>query len=182
MDGVTIVAGIQIPSTSLWFLGVVAVHVAMGLMCVAAGIGAMLTAKRRGRHSTLGTVYFWLLLGIFVSSTVLSILRWSEDYHLFILGALSFCAALTARNTIHGRPATRLRLQVHAVGMATSYMLLLTAFYVDNGKNLPVWKDLPPLASWLAPAIIGLPILAYVLFRHPLMRAACRRPDFARDE
>ena len=24
----------------------------------------------------------------------------------------------------------------------------LTAFYVDNGKNLPLWKELPEIAFW----------------------------------
>jgi hypothetical protein len=33
--------------------------------------------------------------------------------------------------------------------MGTSYIALLTAFYVDNGKNLPLWSHLPNLAYWL---------------------------------
>src|SRR5713226_5732494 len=33
----------------------------------------------------------------------------------------------------------------HIVGMGLSYVLLLTAFYVDNGKNLPLWNRLPPI-------------------------------------
>jgi hypothetical protein len=169
MDGVTTVAGIPIPSTSLWFLGVVAVHVAMGLVCVVTGIGAMLSRKGRGRHSTFGTVYYWFLLGVFATSTALSIVRWAEDYHLFVLGALSFVAALVARWTIRHRPITRMRLRVHLVGMATSYILLLTAFYVDNGKNLPIWKDLPTIAYWLGPAAVGLPLIIYALLRHPLL-------------
>lgn len=169
MDGVT-VAGIPIPSTSPWFLSVVAVHVAMGLVCVVAGIGAMLSTKGRGRHSTFGTVYYWFLLGVFISATALSIARWAEDYHLFVLGALSFGAAFTARRTLRLGPATRSRLSVHITGMAVSYILLLTAFYVDNGKSLPIWRDLPTIAYWLVPGIVGLPVLAYALVRHPLMR------------
>ncbi len=170
MDEVTVVAGIPVPSTSAWFLSVVAVHVAMGLVCVVAGIGAMLSKKGRGRHSTFGTVYFWFLLGILLSSTALSISRWTEDSPLFVLGVLSFGAAFTARRTLRARPATRRRLQVHAAVMASSYILLLTAFYVDNGRNLPIWRDLPPIAYWLAPALFGLPLVAYVLLRHPLMQ------------
>jgi hypothetical protein len=27
--------------------------------------------------------------------------------------------------------------------MSLSYVVMLIAFYVDNGKQLPVWKDLP---------------------------------------
>jgi len=45
-------------------------------------------------------------------------------------------------------------------------------FLVDNGKFLPVWRALPPLALWFVPSVIGLPILVYNLIRHPLVRRA----------
>jgi hypothetical protein len=56
--------------------------------------------------------------------------------------------------------------------MGVSYTLMLTAFYVDNGKNLPVWRDLPSIAYWLGPSLVGLPILLFVLSRHPVVRAS----------
>jgi hypothetical protein len=40
---------------------------------------------------------------------------------------------------------------VHVNAMGLSYVLLLTAFYVDNGKNLPLWRRLPPIAYWVIP-------------------------------
>jgi len=170
MDGVTTVAGIPIPSTSTWFLSVVGIHVVMGLVCVVAGIGAMLSRKGRGRHSTFGTVYFWFLCGVFISATALSIARWQHDYHLFVLGALSFGAAVMARYMIRRLPFSRLHLRMHVIGMGMSYILLLTAFYVDNGKSLPIWKDLPSIVYWLGPAVVGLPLLIRALLRHPLVR------------
>jgi hypothetical protein len=33
--------------------------------------------------------------------------------------------------------------------MGLSYILLLTVFYVDNGKSLPLWKELSPITYWL---------------------------------
>jgi hypothetical protein len=144
----------------------------MGLMCVVAGIGAMLSEKGRGRHSGFGTTYYWFLFGVFVSATALAISRWDEDYHLFVLGVLSFAAAFVARQMVRRGPRTRSRLRIHVGGMATSYVLLLTAFYVDNGKNLPLWRELPPIFYWLGRAMIGLPLLVYVLLRHPLVRRA----------
>jgi len=54
--------------------------------------------------------------------------------------------------------------------MGASYVLLLTAFYVDNGKSLPLWRELPPIAYWLLPAAIGLPLIIRALFWHPLPR------------
>jgi hypothetical protein len=48
--------------------------------------------------------------------------------------------------------------------------LLLIAFYVDNGHSLPLWKELPPMAYWLLPATIGVPLILHALLRHPLAR------------
>ena len=50
-----------------------------------------------------------------------------------------------------------------------AFILLLTAFYVDNGPHLPLWRSLPPLAHWLLPGVIGFPVLIWVLRRHPLI-------------
>jgi hypothetical protein len=47
---------------------------------------------------------------------------------------------------------------------------MLTAFYVDNGKSLPLWKDLPAMAYWLLPAVVGIPLIVRALVRYPLAR------------
>ena len=39
--------------------------------------------------------------------------------------------------------------------MGASYVLLLIAFCADNGKQLPIWKDLPHCTYWLFPAAGG---------------------------
>ena len=99
--------------------------------------------------------------------SVLSAMQWTEDAHLFFLGVSSFTAAT------FGRLARRVRwtgwLEHHMVGMGSSYILLLTAFYVDNGPHLPFWRHLPSLVYWVAPSIVGLPILIRALLRHPLV-------------
>lgn len=95
----TTVAGIEVPSTSPIFLTVVGFHVLMGLACVVTGAITMLSPKRQGRHPTFGTVYFWCLSAVCASATALSVVRWAQDYHLFILGALSFAAALVGRTS-----------------------------------------------------------------------------------
>jgi hypothetical protein len=53
--------------------------------------------------------------------------------------------------------------------MGLSYILLLFAFYVDNGKQLPVWKDLPAFTYWLLPFAGGTPFIGWALLRHPLV-------------
>lgn len=167
-EGVTVIGGIPIPSTSPVFLGVVGVHVLLGLTCVVAGAAAMLSRKARGRHSTLGSIYFWGLVAIFVTSTSLALARWDEDYPLFILGALALASAWIARRAARRRSMGWARW--HISGMGSSYILLLTAFYVDNGRNLPIWSALPQLAFWLLPSAVGGPIIAWALLRHPLAR------------
>ena len=154
--------GIPVPSASPVFLGLVAVHVVFGLLAVVSGAGAMLSRKRRGRHSSFGTLYFWSLFGVFATMSVLSFMGWAEDYPLFTLGLLAFVAAYMGRYAIRQQSP-----QWHLTGMAASYILMVTAFYVDNGKNLPLWRDLPQIAFWLIPGLIGVPLTVYYLFRLP---------------
>jgi len=83
-EGIMNVAGIEIPSTDPIFRAAVGVHVLLGLACTFAGATAMLNQKRPGRHPRYGTIYFWCLAGVFLTSTSLAAVRWAEDYHLFI--------------------------------------------------------------------------------------------------
>jgi hypothetical protein len=169
MDGgTTDIAGIEIPSTSLVFLTVVGIHVLLGLACVVTGAIAMLSRKRAGRHPRNGTIYFWCLVGVFLTAAGLAAVRWAEDYHLFILGALSFAAASLGRQARRSRWRHWVRL--HITGMGSSYVLLLIAFYVDNGKSLPLWNELPVVAYWLLPAAIGIALIVRALLWHPLLR------------
>ena len=168
LDNTTIVLGIPIPSTDPAFLAIIGIHVLFGLAAVIIGAVAMLSTKGRGRHSNAGTTYFWCLFGVFVTMSALSFMRWAQNYHLFILGSISFACAYLGRSAArqHWHQWPRL----HLTGMGASYIVMLTAFYVDNGKSLPIWRALPGLAYWLGPAAIGLPLIAYAWFNHPLVR------------
>ena len=95
-------------------------------------------------------------------------MRWAEDYHLFFLGAFSFgCAVIGRSARRHQWPKWA---TFHISGMGASYIVLLSAFYVDNGKNLPIWRDLPTFTYWLLPVAIGIPIIVHALLRHPVVR------------
>lgn len=165
----TVIGGIPIPSTSPAFLVVVGIHVLLGLICAIAGLAAMLSLKGRGRHSSFGKIYYWCLFGVFVTALGLAAVRWAEDYHLAILAMLSFGAAAFGRLAIRNR-----WFSLHLSAMGASYISLLTAFYVDNGKNLPLWRELPQIAFWLLPTIIGAPIIIHALRTHPLVRSRDR--------
>ncbi len=169
------VAGIPLPSDTPLFLLLVSLHVAAGLVCVIAGAVAMLSRKDPGRHPHAGAIYFWALATVFVTMAAVGVARWSEDDHLVVLGVLALLAATVGREARRRLWPNWARL--HMTGMGTSYVLLLTAFYVDNGPNLPLWRQLPHLALWLLPAAIGMPILIYALLRHPLVRRANAKPE-----
>ena len=166
-DGITDLAGIEVPSTNPVFLTVVGIHILLGLACVVTGAIAMLSQKRAGRHPLSGTIYFWCLAGVFLTAASLAAVRWAQDYHLFVLGALAFAAACLGRQA--RRQRWRHWVRLHLTAMGTSYVLLLIAFYVDNGKSLPLWKELPPVAYWLLPALVGIPLIVRALLWHPLV-------------
>jgi uncharacterized membrane protein HdeD (DUF308 family) len=172
-DAINIV-GIEIPSSNPAFLAAVGVHVLLGLVCTITGILAMLSVKRSGRHPSFGSIYFWCLSGVFLTAAGLAAVRWVQDYDLLILGALALAAAYL------GRRARRKRLNnwvwLHITGMGASYILLLTAFYVDNGRNLPFWRNLPSIAYWLLPAAVGIPLIVRALLWHPLALRSHRTP------
>lgn len=169
------IAGIPLPSSAPWFLIVIAIHVAAAIVAVIAGVVAMLSAKRAGRHPHAGRVYYWSLVIVCLTMAVVVIYRWPVDIGLGLLGILSLGTASTGRHA-------RLRAHrgwecVHIPSMGVSYIALLTAFYVDNGPHLPFWDQLPPFALWLLPSAIGLPILGFVWWKRcpPPKRTARRR-------
>ncbi len=161
--------GATVACDSALFLAVLLIHVPFGLTCVVAGLVAMFSRKGVSRHPSAGTVYYWALSVVFVTATALSAMRWAEDWYLFVLGGLSFAAATFGRMAHRQRWRNWVRL--HITGMGSSYILLLTAFYVDNGKNLPLWKDLPTIAYWVLPSAVGIPLIVYALLNHPLVRS-----------
>ena len=166
----TIILGIPVPSRDPVFLAIVAVHVLLGIGAAITGAIAMLSKKGRGRHSKLGKAYFWSLVGVSITMGALAIMSWAHDYPLFILGVLSFVSAYIGRRAA-GRYEVRW-LRLHIGGMSASYIFMLTAFYVDNGGNLPLWRELPPLAFWLLPTAVGLPLILRAVTRHPLIIAS----------
>ena len=157
-------AGLYVPSDSPLFLALLGIHVIAALAALVAGIVAMLSTKRSGRHPRFGTVYYWCLGVVFLTATGLAIVRWSEDAYLFFLGAGSFSAGTLARGARRGR--WHWWVPIHISGMGLSYTLMVIAFYMDNGKQLPVWKDLPSITYWAVPSTVGVPLIAWALFRY----------------
>lgn len=59
---------------------------------------------------------------------------------------------------------------IAGIEIPSTDVLLLTAFYVDNGKQLPLWKELPVWTYWSLPALVGMPIIVWALLGHCVVR------------
>ena len=170
MEEQTIIFGVPVPSTNPIFLIFVVVHILIALVCVISGLLAMLINKTSRKHPFFGRVYFWSMLSAFVTVIILSFMRWPFNIHLLLIGIFA-----TAFSTIGRILAQNKRskgwARLHTICMGASYILLLTGFYVDNGKNLPFWRLFPQWFFWVFPTMIGIPIIIYVLKKHPLTQS-----------
>ena len=146
------------------FATLLVVHIAAGLTAVVAGATAMLSPKRRGRHPKAGRIYYTALCVVCATAVGMAAMRWPEDAYLVVLGTVSLAAASLAYLARHYQWHGWIRL--HISGMGTSYIVLMTAFYVDNGPRLPVWDRLPLLAFWIVPGVIGFPLVVRALVRY----------------
>jgi UDP-N-acetylmuramyl pentapeptide phosphotransferase/UDP-N-acetylglucosamine-1-phosphate transferase len=163
-----VIGGITIPDDRPVFLATLAVHVAAGLTCVVAGALAATAGKRPGRHPRAGTGYVAGLAVLFVTASVLAILRWREDRHLFVIGTVAF--GFGATGWLARRRRWHRWLLWHGVAMPASYVALLTGFYVDNGPQLPLWNRLPHWTYWVLPALVGAPLTWSALRRNGAVR------------
>ncbi len=143
---------------------IVTVHIGCGIVAVVCGAAAMLTRKGSRRHRRWGRLHLITLSGLGITAPVLAAVDWGHRWHLAVLGLLALGAA--GAGFVAVRLASPARLATHMTGMGTAYIVMLTAFYVDNGPRLPLWDRLPALALWLLPAAVGAPVLVRALRRH----------------
>jgi hypothetical protein len=87
------ILGDQVGSTAPVFLAFLALHVIAGLTAVITGAIAALARKGSPRHVRAGRWYYAAISVVFATATALSIMRWRQDYHLFIIGTVAFTAA-----------------------------------------------------------------------------------------
>lgn len=146
---------------------ILALHIAAGTTGLVLGPVAMFAAKRRGRHTRVGEAYHWVFAVLFVSAVALALLNWHEVWWLALVGAGSYAFALL------GYMAAKRRrpgwLIAHVSGQGGSYIAMVTALLVVNlGTESPL--------AWIAPTVVGSPIIAWVNFQI----ASGRRPKAAR--
>lgn len=147
-----------------WLTVLIGGHVLAGLTAVVLGAATMLTPKSSGRHPRRGRRYLIALGMVFASGTALALTDWRHLWHLAVLGSVavgSGALGYTARRK--GPPRWLL---LHILGMTGSYTAMLTAFYVDNGPRLPVWKLLPDISFWFLPIAVAAPLTVRAVRRN----------------
>ena len=145
------------PAPFLPVTPLIVAHVAAGIGAVVTGALAMFARKGSVRHRRSGLSYLLALGIVLLTGSLLAFEAWSSRAHLFGLGARALALAVIGyvakwrhRERWMGR---------HLVAMGASYVLMLTAFYVDNGPRLPLWWRLPAWALWLIPSFVGVPLI-----------------------
>ena len=162
------------------------VHALAGLTTGVLGVVTFTRPKRPGRHHRWGIRYVWAYTVVFLTATILSVQRWEADAYLFVLATIGYGFALG------GYAARRLRREpmvrrvvgqqwvvAHIIGMIGSYVVLWTAFFVDNAHLIPGLNELPSLTFWVLPTVIALPFLVVSLSRFAPKTARHARLDQA---
>jgi uncharacterized membrane protein len=138
----------------------IALHVLSGVLAVISGAAAMLSDKGSRAHRRRGRLYLGALVATCVSGAGLVATRWPRFPHLLVLGIVAAALAGIGYAT-RRRPSP----SVHLAAMGASYIVMLTAFYVDNGPKLPLWNKLPAISFWFLPSALGIPLVVRSVLR-----------------
>jgi hypothetical protein len=159
------------------------VHALAGLTTTVLGIVAFSVPKGATRHHRWGERYLWAYTVVFLTATILSVQRWTADAYLFGLAVLGYSFALGGYGVRRFRQASWLQRALgeywviaHLTGMIASYVVLLTAFYVDNAHLFPGFNRLPIIVFWVAPTLIAIPFLVRSIRRFLPNTAATTPP------
>lgn len=128
-------------------------HVASGVAALALGPLALLAARRRQRSYTgLRDTYYWTVLVVCITATVVSVLAWARLWWLVPIAAVSYGLVLAGYlGSRHHWP-----LWVRAHGWGGSYIALVTALLVVSARGVSGALE---AIAWILPAAIGTPLI-----------------------
>lgn len=156
----------------LFFFLPLVVHALAALTTGVTGVITFSMPKRSIRHPKWGKRYLWAYTVVFLTAIILSVQHLPTDAYLVILATIGYGFALVGYGArrFQQKPVMRRMLgkqwiSAHIVGMIGSYVVLWTAFYVDNAHLFPGLKELPTLTLWVLPTVIALPFLMVSLSR-----------------
>ena len=137
----------------------VSLHIPAGLVALTAGIVAMLSRKGAWWHRKAGVTYLSAIGIIATTAAGLVSTRGPQFNHLLVLAVLALTLAFG------GYFMRKANQGIHIAGMGLSYVVIVTAFYVDNGPKLPFWNQFPAIVFYVGPLAIGLPIIIRAMWR-----------------
>ena len=162
------------------------VHALAALTTGVTGVITFSRPKRPGHHPKWGGRYLWAYTMVFLTAIILSVQHWPTDAYLVILATIGYGFALAGYGARRFRQKPVMRrmlgkqwIVAHIVGMIGSYVVLWTAFYVDNAHLFPGLKELPTLTFWVLPTVIALPFLMVSLSRFAPKSATTARRESA---
>jgi hypothetical protein len=162
------------------------VHALAALTTGVTGVITFSRPKRGGHHPKWGGRYLWVYTVVFLTAIILSVQHWSADVYLVVLATIGYGFALGGYGARRFRQQPMVRrmlgkqwISAHIVGMIGSYVVLWTAFYVDNAHLFPGLKELPTLTFWVLPTVIVLPFLVLSLSRFAPKSATTARRESA---
>jgi hypothetical protein len=142
--------------------------------------------KRSARHPKWGVRYLWAYTVVFLTALLLSVQHFPTDAYLVVLATLGYGAALGGYGARRFRQQPMMRrvlgnqwIVAHIVGMIGSYVVLWTAFSVDNAHLIPGLKQFPTLMFWVLSTVIALPFLVVSLSRFAPKSATTARRESA---
>ncbi|MET3576628.1 DUF2306 domain-containing protein [Bhargavaea ullalensis] len=133
------------------------VHILSGIVCLITGLFALQAPKRRGRHTSAGTVYHASYLCVFITALVMSVVNWADSAYLFYIALFSYGNALLG--LISARRKKKGWMGPHIGGVLGSYIGIVTAVLVVNVPRIPVINEWPVLLFWILPTVIGTPLI-----------------------
>lgn len=141
-----------------------ALHIIAGTIGLVIGPISMYAPKRRGLHTKVGLVYFYLMAVVCISAIPLSILHWEKSWWFLFVAAFSFSFAWK------GYLAVKLRgpdwVKNHISGMLGSYIAMSTALLVVNAQSIPGYDSVPHFVFWIIPTIIGTPLIVSTIQKY----------------
>jgi hypothetical protein len=148
------------------------VHALAALTTGVTGVITFSRPKRSVRHPQWGGRYLWAYTVVFLTAIILSVQHWPTDAYLVVLATIGYGFALGGYAARRFRQEPMVKrvvgtqwISAHIVGMIGSYVVLWTAFYVDNAHLFPGLKELPTFTFWVLPTLIALPFLVVSLSR-----------------
>jgi hypothetical protein len=131
------------------------VHVASGVVALALGPLALLAARSHRRSFPwLRDTYYWTVLVVCTTATVVSVLAWARLWWLVPIAALSYGLALAGYlGSRHDWPPW-----VRAHGWGGSYIALVTALLVVSARGVSGGLE---AVAWIVPAAIGIPLIVH---------------------